>query len=101
MAIEAHHDHALLRRLQAGDETALEALVDRHAPQALALAQRLFGESRLAEDAVIEAFAQLWRTACACVPERTNVEAWLGSMIQRRHAREPRGAAHSPDRARL
>src|SRR6478672_1092761 len=54
---------ALAVRLQAGDASALEELFERDGGQAFRLAYRVLQDGAAAEDAVQEAFAQLWERA--------------------------------------
>lgn len=67
-----------------GETHAFEAIFDRHAPVACALAYRICGRRPLAEDVVQEAFLSLWRCGARYDPTRGSVRAWLLSVV--RHA---------------
>jgi RNA polymerase sigma-70 factor, ECF subfamily len=65
-----------------GDTRAFEAIFDRHAPVAWALAYRVCGHRPLAEDVVQEAFLSLWRCGARYDRTRGNVRAWLLSVVR-------------------
>jgi len=77
-------DEALMQLVGAGETRAFEAIFDRHAPVACALAYRICGRRPLAEDVVQEAFLSLWRCGARYDPTRGSVRAWLLSVV--RHA---------------
>jgi RNA polymerase sigma-70 factor, ECF subfamily len=74
----------LLTRLQENDPTALQELYQRTERRAFALARRIVGDAALAEDAVQEAFAQLWRRLDQISPEGGRIESLLMTMVHRR-----------------
>jgi RNA polymerase sigma-70 factor (ECF subfamily) len=55
-------DHALIRRAQAGDEAAFQALVERHRARAWRVARGLVGSDEDAQDLVQEAFLRVFRS---------------------------------------
>lgn len=55
-------DHALIRRAQAGDESAFEGLVERHRARAWRVARGLVGSDDDAQDLVQEAFLRVFRS---------------------------------------
>jgi RNA polymerase sigma-70 factor, ECF subfamily len=55
-------DHALIRRAQAGDESAFESLVERHRARAWRVARGLVGSDEDAQDLVQEAFLRVFRS---------------------------------------
>jgi len=59
----AESDATLLRRFGAGDAAAAALLIDRLAPRALRLAQRLMANRAEAEDITQEAMLRLWQIA--------------------------------------
>jgi RNA polymerase sigma-70 factor (ECF subfamily) len=78
-------DHSLLAsRLREGDPTALRELYHAEERRAFALALRVSGDTSLAEDAVQEAFAQLWERAERISLDGGRVESLLMTMVHRR-----------------
>lgn len=77
-------DVSVVRRLAGGDETALAELYDIHGSVALGVAHRVIREPSLAEDAVQEAFLDLWRNAASYDPGRATVRSWLCVLVHRR-----------------
>jgi RNA polymerase sigma-70 factor (ECF subfamily) len=56
------HDHEWVRRAQAGDEAAFEALVRRHQVRALRVARNLIADADEAQDIAQEAFLRVFRS---------------------------------------
>jgi RNA polymerase sigma-70 factor (ECF subfamily) len=88
-------DDALLARVAQGDENALGTLYDRYAQPAFSLAHAIAGDAAMAEDAVADAFADLWRNATAA--PTVSVRSRLFSRVRasalkmaKRTARPPR-----------
>jgi RNA polymerase sigma-70 factor, ECF subfamily len=77
-------DAALMRRVQARDPRAFEALYDRHAARALGVAAAVTRNRERAEDAVQEAFASAWRNCASYRPERGSVQGWLLAIVRNR-----------------
>ncbi len=80
----------------ARDAAAFRILVDRHAAQALRMAERILHNRADAEDAVQEAFQRLWREARRFRPERGRFRGWFIRVLinvcrdrQRRSQRRP------------
>ena len=71
-------------RLQARDGAALRELFEREGRRALGLAYRVLGDQAAAEDAVQEAFAQLWERADRLDPAGGRIESLLMTMVYRR-----------------
>lgn len=71
-------------RLKAGDESALRELFQREEKRALALAYRVVGDMATAEDAVQEAFSQLWERASQLDPDSGRIESLLMTIVHRR-----------------
>lgn len=67
-----------------GDDAAFRALYDRMASQLLGVAVRILGDRALAEDAVHEAFVQIWRRAPAFSRQRGSAKAWMISILRYR-----------------
>ena len=72
-------------------------LYDRVARMAYGLALRVLRDERLAEDAVQEAFLQVWRSAATFRAERAKASTWILTLVHRRAVdlvrREERRAA--------
>jgi RNA polymerase sigma-70 factor (ECF subfamily) len=77
-------DIQLVRRMAAGDPRALGALCDRYGATAYALACAVTSVPSVAETAVTDAFAQLWREAPTFDSQRMSVFAWLMSIVRSR-----------------
>lgn len=77
-------DHELILQIAAGDEYALGELYLRHGGHCLTRAVRVLRNRTLAEDAVQEAFLDLWRTAARFDERRASVAAWLLVLVHRR-----------------
>lgn len=75
---------ALFQRLAEGDARALAAIYDRYAGFAYGLALRILRDRLEAEDAVQEAFVQLWRQADRYQPSRGSPAAWLCTIVRTR-----------------
>ncbi len=77
-------DLALLERCSAGDERALAELHDRHAELCRHRAADVLRNPALAEEAVQDAFLDLWKTASRFDPARAQVRTWLCVLVHRR-----------------
>jgi RNA polymerase sigma-70 factor (ECF subfamily) len=77
-------DEALLEAVARADETALGELYDRFGRVAYGLALRILHDAALAEDAVQEAFLQVWRAAASYRPERAKASTWLLTFVHHR-----------------
>ncbi len=75
-------DAALLGRIVARDEAAVEALYARYAGPLYSLALQVTGAERFAQDAVQETFIALWRDAARFDPDRGAVGPWLFSLAR-------------------
>ncbi len=95
-------DAALIRRVGEGDRDAFDVLYGRYARPVFGLALRRLGDRGLAEDAVQETFAAIWRSAHSYRAERGSAGGWVytvarNAVVDRaRSRREP--AADAPDR---
>ena len=83
-----HHAHlsdeALVALVARGDEDALAELYDRVSRIAYGLALRVLRDERHAEDAVQEAFLQVWRSAATFRAERAKASTWILTLVHRR-----------------
>lgn len=77
-------DATLLGHAASGDHDALAELYDRHGRWAYGVAVRIVRDPALAEDAVQEAFLDLWRSAGRFDPAAATVPTWLGVLVHRR-----------------
>jgi len=77
-------DEALVEAVARADEDALGELYDRFGKVAYGLAYRILQDAALAEDAVQEAFLQIWRAAGSYRPERAKASTWLLTFVHRR-----------------
>ena len=77
-------DKALVEAVARADEDALGELYDRFGKVAYGLAFRILQDAALAEDAVQEAFLQIWRGAGSYEPERAKASTWLLTFVHRR-----------------
>lgn len=77
-------DEALVALVARGDEDALAELYDRVGRIAYGLALRILRDERHAEDAVQEAFLQVWRSAGTFRPERAKASTWVLTLVHRR-----------------
>ena len=72
----AEEDRELLRRIAAGDASALSDLYDRFSGLLLALARRILGEEE-GEEILQEVFLQVWNQAGRYDSSRSSVSTWL------------------------
>ena len=83
-----HHAHlsdeALVALVARGDDDALTELYDRVSRIAYGLALRVLRDERHAEDAVQEAFLQVWRNAASFRAERAKASTWILTLVHRR-----------------
>lgn len=77
-------DRELVAQAADGDERAIAALYDRYGGVLYAVAYRVVGQSADAEDAVVEAFAQVWRDAARFEASRGSVAGWLTMIVRSR-----------------
>ncbi len=74
--MSASSDEALLARIGAGDQTALQALYARHAVKIFRFVARLLRDDAKAEDVVSEVFIDVWKSA-ARFEGRSAAGTWL------------------------
>jgi len=77
-------DEELVEAVAGADEDALGELYDRFGKVAYGLAYKILQDASLAEDAVQEAFLQIWRGAGSYRPERAKASTWLLTFVHRR-----------------
>lgn len=74
----------LLRRVAAGDETALTEMYDRASKLVYGLALRVLRDTGEAEEVMQEVFLQVWHRAAAHDPARGSATAWLVMLTRSR-----------------
>src|SRR3954447_1110245 len=77
-------DEALVALAARSDEDALAELYARYGRVAYGLAFRVLRDSALAEDAVQEAFLDVWRGANRFMPERARAASRIMTFVHRR-----------------
>jgi RNA polymerase sigma-70 factor (ECF subfamily) len=82
-----------LRRCAGGDRAALRTIYDAEAPRMLGIALRLLRRRALAEEAVQDAFVQVWQRAGSFDPARGTARAWLYAILRHRALNILRGEA--------
>jgi RNA polymerase sigma-70 factor (ECF subfamily) len=75
---------ALVAETAAGREDGLAGLYRLYGPRAYGLALRVLRDEKLAEDAVQDAFLDVWRSAARYRPERGAPSAWILTIVHRR-----------------
>jgi RNA polymerase sigma-70 factor (ECF subfamily) len=88
-------DEALMQRLQAGDQQALEPLYARYAPLIFTLAAHSLDRTA-AEEIVQEVFLTVWRKAAAFEVQRGAFRSWILQMAHYRVLNELRRQRHRP-----
>ena len=73
-----------LRRCANGDRKALHAIYDAEAPRMLGVATRILRRQPLAEEAVHDAFVQIWQQAATFDPSRGRARTWLYAVVRHR-----------------
>ncbi len=77
-------DYRLLGQIAKGDLRAFDSFYSRHSATAYGLALRIVKDPRLAEDALQEAFLDIWRSAERFDPCRGSAITWLFTLVHRR-----------------
>jgi len=74
----------LLRRVAAGDQSAMAEFYDQTSAVAFGLALRILGDHAAAEDVVLEVYVQVWKQAAAYDASRGSPSAWLLALTRSR-----------------
>lgn len=94
-APEGVADPDLVVQLAAGSQEALAALYDRYGRLAYSVALRILGDPGRAEDAVQEAFLNIWTHASSFDARRGSLRTWLLASVRNRSIDYLRGrSAH-------
>ena len=78
---EGPDDVELVRRLQAGDRTAVDDLYERFRRPAFSLARRILGDDAMAEDVLQDVFLSVWRDPWAYERARGSFSSWLLAVV--------------------
>lgn len=71
-----------LRRCATGDSAALRVIYDAEADRMLGVAMRMLKRRSLAEEAVHDAFVQIWRKAATFDPGRGAAKTWIYAVLR-------------------
>ncbi|TYP84939.1 RNA polymerase sigma-70 factor (ECF subfamily) [Blastococcus xanthinilyticus] len=101
-------DVEILRRIRAGDRSAVDDLYERFRRPAFALARRILADDGLAEDVLQEVFLGVWRDPHAYDGARGSFASWLLAVVHhkavdavRREESQRRRQARAEDEAVL
>jgi RNA polymerase sigma-70 factor (ECF subfamily) len=95
-APDVDEDRQLIRAVAEGSREALGTLYDRFAPSMLAVAQRMLGSEREAEDLVHDVFLEAWHRARHYDETRGSVRTWLMLRLRSRSLDRLRVARRAP-----
>ncbi len=84
---------AALAACARGDRAALKAIYDAEAPRMVGVAMRLLKDRALAEDAVHDAFVNIWNKAASFEPALGTGRTWIYAVLRNRALNMLRGAA--------
>ena len=84
-----------LRRCALGDRAGLRAIYDAEGPRMLGVALRILRRQALAEEAVHDAFVQIWERAASFDPTRGRAHSWLYAVVRHRALNILRGEART------
>lgn len=101
---EDRPDTELLCLVGRGDPAALRALVFRHLPRTLRIAERITGNPADAEEIAQETMIRVWRAAREWKPQGARFDTWLYRVvvnlsIDRRRKRNPESLDNVPEMA--
>ncbi len=74
----------IIRACAAGDRAALRRLFEAEAPRMIGVAERMLRRRALAEEAMQDAFVQVWRKAAAFDPALGSGRSWLYAILRNR-----------------
>jgi RNA polymerase sigma-70 factor (ECF subfamily) len=74
----------LVRRMAAGDQSAMGEFYDQTSPLVFGLAVRILGDPNTAEEVVLDVYAQVWRQAPGFDSSRGSPSAWLLTLARSR-----------------
>jgi len=94
-------DRTLVLSMRGGDERALAALYDRHAPALMGLVLRIVKDRSEAESVLLKVFLQVWRSAGTFDADRGSVVGWLATIARSRALDQVRSSARRERREPL
>jgi len=80
----ASDDADLIQRVQCGDASAMGSIYDRHGPSLFALAIRMLGAEREAEDLLHDVFLEAWEHAREYDRSKGSLHTWLAVRLRSR-----------------
>lgn len=83
-AAEPATPEVLLAACAAGERTAFQSLYREFGPAAYGLALRVLRDEHLAQDALQDAFTQVWTEASRFDPRSGSARAWIMTLVHRR-----------------
>ena len=92
-------DGDLLRRLEAREADALEAIYGRYSAYVMGVSLRILGTREEAEEVVQDVFWQLWKATLRYDPARGRFSTWLFSVTRNRCIDRLRATARTPLRS--
>lgn len=90
-------DEELIADIARGNRQALGELYDRHASTMMAVAVRMLGDTRAAEDLLHDVFLEIWRRADTYAPERARVLTWCLVRLRSRAMDRLRSRQRTPE----
>ena len=87
---------ALVERLRARDQAALETLYERYSGVVHAVALRIIGQPADAEDVVVDSFWQVWQQATSYDATRGQLRTWIVTIARSRALDRLRVLRRSP-----
>jgi RNA polymerase sigma-70 factor (ECF subfamily) len=94
-------DEILVRRIAAGDETALARIYDQFSATVFGVARKVLADAAAADDVVQEVFVTLWERPHLFDGTRGTLAAWLGMLAHRRAVDRVRREESSRRRSHL
>lgn len=95
-AMEDDSDEALMAAVVAGRQPAFRALMTRHMPRAIRVAQRIVRNAAEADDIGQEAFLRVWTKAASFDPQVARFTTWLYRIVLNLSFDRSRRPAHAP-----